>query len=314
MGNAGPTVRTWDIATGKERTSLGGHTLQAHSVSISRDGKTVVTYGGAPYLLVWDWPAAKLRRKIELRTTKSSRVLAVSPDGKQAEIMISGENAIRSFDLDSGRELPSIAEAHRAAVYAVEITPDGKLISTGYDNTIRVWDLSRGRQLREIRTDHPVGGQTMALSLDGKLVATGEHMNRGTVCLHDPDSGRLVKTIDPGGTSVGWVAFTSEDGLLAIHSVTEAKELFLAFWDIEQGREVRRLPLQALRYVLSPDGRLLAGYRPDWEQISLVDVATGRERQALRQKDVWAVAFSPDGRTLACGDSNRVTLWEIRSG
>jgi WD40 repeat protein len=274
MGNAGPAVRTWDIATGKELTSLGGHSLQAHSVSISRDGKTVITTGGAPYLLVWDWPAAKLRRKIDLGTAKSGRVVAVSPDGKQAEVVISGENAIRFFDLDSRRELPSAAEAHRGPVFAVKIARDGKLVSTGYDNTIRVWDLSSGRQLHEIRTDHP--GQTMALSPDSRLVATGEHMNRGVVYLHDPHTGRLVKTIDPGGTSVSWVAFTSGEGLLAVCSITAAHEPFLAFWDIESGREVRRLALPArpMRDVLSPDGRLLAAYSRD--QVSLLDVATPR--------------------------------------
>src|SRR5262249_61085931 len=71
---------------------------------------------------------------------------------------------------------------------------------------------------------------------------------------------------------------------------------------------------RAMRHVLSPDGRLLAAYWPERDQVSLLDVATGQERQKLPQKDVWAVTFSADGRTLACGDSNGVTLWEIASG
>lgn len=315
MGTAGTAVRAWDVATGKELPPLGGHEGQAHSVAISRDSKTILTGGLDPFVLLWDWPTGKLRRKLEFGTRKSLDRMDVSADGKRAEIILWGENALRFYDLDTGRELPSPAEAHRGAIHGMEIAADGKLVSAGGDNTIRVWDLHTGRQLNEIRTDHPVGTMTLALGRDGRLVATAE-INRSLVTVQDRDTGALARTIDTGAQSVSWVAFTSEEGLLAV-LVSRKKPgqgggepRFVAFWDIDHGREVRRVAVDA--EVLSPDGRLLAGRSGD--RVRIWEVTTGRERQALPHKGIYTIAFSPDARMLAYGDSSGVALLEIASG
>jgi len=196
----------------------------------------------------------------------------------------------------------------------METAPDGKLVSASSDNTIRVWDLHTGRQLREIRTEHSVGTHTLALSPEGHLVATAD-MNRGVVTVHDRDTGGLVRTIDTGGQEVVWVAFTSEDGLLAVSASPMkpgqvGEPPFLGFWNIQSGQEVRRLAVPAR--VLSPDGRLLAAWSAD--QLPIWDVSIGREWHSLPHKDVHAVAFSLDTRMLACADSNGVSFWEIASG
>ena len=61
--------------------------------------------------------------------------------------MIGGESAVRFFDLQSGKELPTTEEAHYGPVYGVAVAPDGKVVSAGTDNTFRVWSLRTGRQL-----------------------------------------------------------------------------------------------------------------------------------------------------------------------
>src|SRR5262249_8250539 len=45
MGTAGPEVRVWDVASGKELPRVGGHKGQARSVTVSPDGKVVLTGG-----------------------------------------------------------------------------------------------------------------------------------------------------------------------------------------------------------------------------------------------------------------------------
>jgi WD40 repeat protein len=74
-----------------------------------------------------------------------------------------------------------------------------------------------------------------------------------------------------------------------------------------------------VEYLLfSPDGGAscaLAQCQP-----SLWDVATGQERHCefpkwLDQSDfAYAVAFSPDGRTLAIGNYEDIGLWDVASG
>jgi RNA polymerase sigma factor (sigma-70 family) len=317
MGTAGTAVRAWDVDTGKELPPLDGHKGQANHLAVSRDGKTVLTGGGAdPFVLVWDWPAGKRRGRIELGAGRGVGHLAISAEGKRAEIICWGERALRFFDLESGKELQPPAEGHRGPVNGVALTADGKVVSAGTDNTIRVWDLRTGRLLREHRTEHPVGAMSLAVSADGQLVATAD-FNRGTVPLHDRDTGRLVRTIDYSGQSVSRVAFAPVGWLLALTGSTvepgagAGGQNFLALWDADAGRELRRLDGASSfgAPTFSPDGRLLATF--DREQVRLLEVPTGRERVVMPQKNVHGLAFSPDGQTLACGDKDGITLWEL---
>jgi RNA polymerase sigma factor (sigma-70 family) len=310
IGTDGPAVRVWDLATGRERAPLGGHKQQAHSFTFSRDGKTILTGGGDRLVHVWDWPAGKRRQQIDLGAGRSIESLAVSADGRRAELVVWGESALRFFDLKTGRELPTEREAHRSPVHGLAISSDGKVVTAGTDDTLRVWDLRSGRQLHEHRTGHPVGASALALSADGRLVATTD-FNRGTVTLWERDTGRRLRIIDTGGKSAHGVAFAPAGRLLAI-SGSGSSRPFVEFWDADTGRRVRTLEGAGTGPVFSPDGRLLAGR--DGEVVRLWEVASGRERMTLPRREARALAFAPDGRTVACGDAQGITLWELATG
>jgi WD40 repeat protein len=317
LGTDDAVVRVWDVTSGKELPSLSGHQGQARAVAFGRDGKTVLTGGSDPFVLVWDWPAGKLRRKLDLGDTRGIENMDVSADGKRAEITIWGERALRFYDLKTGKELPPAVEAHRGPVYGMVVTSNSQLVSAGLDNTIRIWDLRTGRHLRAIRTDYPVGASTLAVSADGRLIATAD-FNLGQVVLHERDTGKVVRTIETGGRMVSHVAFAPTGSLLAVSGDkggTGGSEPFLAFWDADNGREIRRQTVaRASAIVFSPDGRSVAALAKD--ELRLWDVATGRQQLTLAQKEPLCVALSADGRTLACGDHRfkSVTLWELASG
>jgi hypothetical protein len=157
MGTSGPAVRVWEVESGRELPSLGGHKGQAHSCAISRDGQLIATGGQDPFIQIWDWPSGKLRRRIDFDQRRSGGGFAFSADGRQVQLVIFGESVVRSFNVDTGKEIPPPLESHRGTVYGVSFTPDNKLVSAGNDDTVRFWDSQTGKHLAMLRLQHPVG-------------------------------------------------------------------------------------------------------------------------------------------------------------
>jgi WD40 repeat protein len=88
----------------------------------------------------------------------------------------------------------------------------------------------------------------------------------------------------------------------------------LILWDVASGRALHRLrnPWSVRSLAFSPDSKtvFVSG------SLSLIDVVTGRELRRFKAPRVYfeAVAFSPDGRTVAAGGENQVILWDVVTG
>jgi hypothetical protein len=126
-----------------------------------------------------------------------------------------------------------------------------------------------------------------------------------------------VRAINTGGQSVRANRFCGQQLLIDADEIKPGRggsRRFLALWDVQRGREVRRLkvvPTDWQASAVSRDGRLLAGGND--QRLSVWEVATEQQWRILPVKRARSVAFSPDGRTLACGEWERFGVWELGS-
>jgi tricorn protease-like protein len=164
---------------------------------------------------------------------------------------------------------------------------------------------------REIWEGH-AGGVTdvTILSGGGQAVSCGLD---GTVKLWDARSGRLLQDLVTGGGEVFAVSADAAGRKIAATGYDGR------IWIVDLKKNSARI-LSGFRgwsagVALSPDSRRVAAWSMDGD-IWIFDADTGARVQTLKgQPKKWgmALAWSPDGKTLAVGRAV-ISLWDVESG
>ncbi len=174
-------MRTWDAASGRVSPFVEGDLpigYVAHA-DLSPDGK-LLAVGDNRTLVLWDFPARKVLKRMPRDTGGWVMGLSFSPDGKQlAELTGSGWNNggrdSRIFIWDTptweSREVP--LDNTGGGPIRVVFTPDGKQIATGgVDHDVRLWSAD-GREEAACLSGHQAGIQTLAFLEGGRGLLSG---------------------------------------------------------------------------------------------------------------------------------------------
>ena len=174
----------------------------------------------------------------------------------------------------------------------------------------------RAERCAMVISERQEGIQSISYSPDGNILASGSL--RGTVWLWDARSGAEIRQLETGRSeSIDSIAFTPDGHHLIAR--TNVSGIFL--WDVRTGHRV--LELRRIKstsnvsvVVVSPDGDKFARFED-----GTISAFTIHDRQPVckipsgHEGSVWALAFSPDGKTLAsCGTGDIVRLWNCHLG
>ncbi|MGW0869243.1 WD40 repeat domain-containing protein [Streptomyces sp. NPDC002740] len=321
MGPPSPSPSWGPAAT------LTGHGRAVNAVGFSPDGRLLASGSGDRTVILWDvTDAAHPIRAADLTGQRRAvNGVAFSPDGRLVA-SASGDRTVILWDVtDPAHPTRRATLVHprprwllrdgwrQGGVHAVGFSPDGRLLACGSDRTVILWDVTDpARPTRCAAVAHhrrpwlsgPVGA--VVFSPDGRLLATGSSGDKNTGVLWDVGEATQpvpIAVVRPQARD--WAKKLSSGGAPAVHA--------LGF---------------------SPDGRLLATGSGDfgfvsgtvygsWQQgaVMVWDVAdpahpVGTATLPLDGRrgtgEMYAVAFSPDGRSVASGCENAtVTLWDV---
>jgi WD40 repeat protein len=319
------TARLWDVESGamlserKLQDSSSGNVVALH---VFDDGSALIAQAIGPMISVQRLPAdgaLAAGPTVTMRHDETIACAEFSPDGAAlaAGSRTSGSSKTRLWRVSDGEWLRDFD--HPTMVMRIVFRPQAREVATvGNDGRVRLWAIAESRPkdevqspVREIKADSRQI-HTIAFTPNGKRMLAGD--TTGTISDWDVDTGRRGPDL------------TNQSGMVTAIAVASDGQTVVAAWDTGMARiwnlasraafcELLRLDRFAGRLAIRPGTRqLLIATEP--QMIVLWDVPElARLAPVLSQRQVMAIAFSPDGQTAITGSRDRTArLRHVQSG
>ena len=317
----GDRVCVWDPATGEFRKSLAGHARAVAASKWNASGKLLATSAFFDSVRIWDLASDKPVKIVE--HSASWALGAWSPAFALAwrwENVCLGIVASSGVGRRSGRpeKRPQVCANHTLGATDLEFSPDGLYLAAFGPEKVNVWNW-RGRRSRlpTIRNDRGLARRLCSAAL-------GRARNARAIRVFDVTEGRTAGVFDGHLAEIYSLrpAPTGARGLLPPGRIAPCG---CGRWTTARTGPPARTPRGARLSLgeLSPDGRTLAAYSWDREQILVFEVGSGKRPRILPllrgDGAVQSLAWSPDGAILASssllpgdGGKGRLILWDVK--
>jgi WD40 repeat protein len=309
-------IVVWEWESNRVQFTLKGHKAAVECVTVSPDGRWIVSGDGSATIKIWDADIGREVAQMFPSQVGDVNCLAFAPDGRtlvSAGAVANGGAMIHRWEIASEAKrihLAGLSAPPTSAIYS----PDGKLLAAvGTDRAVRLWDVATGTVRHALR-GHAKEVRHVVFSADGSMLATaGDDL---TIGLWDPKTGLEKKILRGHSRAVCGLAFSVDGAILASCS-GDAKDGTLPgevkMWDTASGKErytVPGEPRQVRSLAFSPDGRWLVG-REHGGSVHVWEAATGIERTLLQSSSpIRAFAFMPGNRLVTGHTDGTTRLWD----
>jgi WD40 repeat protein len=288
-GGDDKTVTIWNLGNGARERGLPSAEGAVLALSVSRNGVLIASGGADQTVRIYQFSDGKLLT--QLKTPGPVRSLAFSPSS-QVLTAACADKSILAWNVlynpgqpvspDFGK--PVATFAHAGPATAVAFPPDNSHFFSGsQDQSIRDWKLASEAPLKNL--GHPNLVDAVAFNSTGAFLATGCH--DGNLRIWDVAKSQPVQTV------AAHIAMNQPSPIYSISWSPDDKQLLTASYD------------RSMKLWNAADGKLIREFKGFKE----------KEFEKGHHDGVFSADFSPDGKFIASGSSDRtVKLWNVADG
>jgi WD40 repeat protein/serine/threonine protein kinase/tetratricopeptide (TPR) repeat protein len=302
-------VQMWDTATGEERGSIQGK-ADVHSLDISRDGKSVAVGSSDRTSQLWERSTGRISVTGHLRSVKG---VAFVPDGKT--IAIASGDRISFWDVGLEEPEVTLQGFSSEGCCSVAYSPDGKTLAySATDGVVKLCDPSTGQE-RAALNENGGGIGRLGLSRNDNRLAV---MGWDGVKVWNISTGQELADFNTGIRGNGCMTLAPDGKTVGLGGAMRTTDFTL--WDVDsrQVRAVLKLPTTVCVAMYCPDGNSLVTADKDGK-VQFWNAGTFVKEFGFRLPMVvgnWvsALAFAPNGKTLAASSGGRLCALDAESG
>lgn len=293
----GNTVTFWDVTNSKQLNSFESPGFLMH-LGFSPDGSTLIGTSWDNTLRLWQVSDGSLLHTLEGHTDIVNNAVA-SPEGALLA-SVADDKTVRLWRVSDGTLLNTLT-GHTQAPFDLLFSPDGSALVSRSRGDAFLWRVSDGTLLGSLND-----ASGFYFSPDNSKLLS----SYPTVKLWQAKDGALLKALNQYGGQVSSIGFSQNNSLLIANSTQGVR-----LWRVNDGALLQLWETSASSTALSPDGSTAALGMND-STVQLWRTSDKKLLQTLKghSADVWSLAFSADGSTLASVSSDGVRLWRVSDG
>jgi WD40 repeat protein len=321
--------------------SVRAHEAEVHALAYSRDGKLLVSAGRDAAAKLWDARTGRRVRTLRVQT----QCVAFSPDGlwlatgnyDNTPEGYAGDDSqpatwlVRVWNVHTGRTVRTL-RGHRKPVTSIEWSPNGKLLATASeDGTVRVWRTNTWQPVVTLREAVAAKEKSTVVAKQARFAPDGTKLAVVSVInypegMPGPDRGasrvvlwdtatwkRTRILLDEEGAFSTALAFSPDGHRLMAATAGWIDDGEVLAWELPSGAKIMQGWAEAGYTAVSIPPGLWLATSDKGNRVFLRDPETGSSQAVLAcGQAVTSIAASPDGNTLAVGDSEgMIRFWRL---
>jgi WD40 repeat protein len=309
LGTDGMT-KVWSLRTRRQVASPFA-TERVKGLLWSHDGSRLIAGGDGR---VHEWDLARSRQVDVTEAGHEDRIEDAARSSNGSLLVTLGRDQdVRIWDLSARHPLTTAVATLDAPQWGLAASPDGKRVAVGGgDSTVTVYDLATTNRVARLTG---ASGKVFALAfVDAHRLVAGDE--RGTLLLWDLSSRREPWARRSAHADPIMSVAASRDGRTVASADSRGVVRVWRGEDMSSVAATKAHPGGVTDLTFTPSGEIVAAGNDGTVAFWTTEATQARDALVVDHEGdtVRSTAVSPDGKTLAVANANRVTLWDLATG